>query len=303
VGTLITQTDFGYTGQRNNAYINLMDYRARFYSPYLNRWIQPDSIVPDITNSQAWNRYSYVNNDPVNYTDPSGHVATGANDDEICLPGSYCDPTQDGSGGVLSGVTSDPHIDPMYEPWLSGYDFGEEKEWDTCLDRAQENYETCYHPGIDVASAYLMIIAPATGTINFLYMEEGFGNYIIIEEAMGNGIANYYILAHLRDANTYHIPQGSLVEVGTPIGVMGETGMKGGIHLHYEIQHHNIGDFEIYLDSQGNPTHYSVDAPTLGNYHRFYPRYRHQLNDYWINPWTWSDTNWYGPREPFAPSP
>ncbi|MBM3152757.1 MAG: hypothetical protein FJZ96_11260 [Chloroflexi bacterium] len=32
VGT-ITQTDFGYTSQRNVADLGLMDYRERFYSP------------------------------------------------------------------------------------------------------------------------------------------------------------------------------------------------------------------------------------------------------------------------------
>jgi hypothetical protein len=34
----ISQTDYGYTGQRNlDSGIGLMDYKARFYSPYINR--------------------------------------------------------------------------------------------------------------------------------------------------------------------------------------------------------------------------------------------------------------------------
>jgi hypothetical protein len=56
-----------------------MDYRARFYSPVLNRFIQPDSIVPSPSSPQAWNRFAYVHNNPLKYTDPSGnslfHVA------------------------------------------------------------------------------------------------------------------------------------------------------------------------------------------------------------------------------------
>jgi hypothetical protein len=52
-----------------------MDYRARFYHPVLARFIQPDSLIPDPSNPQAFNRYSYVNNSPINYTDPSGHCA------------------------------------------------------------------------------------------------------------------------------------------------------------------------------------------------------------------------------------
>jgi hypothetical protein len=46
--------------------------RARYYSAYLNQFIQPDPIVPDYSNPQNLNAYSYVRNNPVNLTDPSG---------------------------------------------------------------------------------------------------------------------------------------------------------------------------------------------------------------------------------------
>jgi hypothetical protein len=56
-----------------------MFYNARWYDPYLNHFTQPDSIVPDPYNSQDWNRYSYARNNPLKYTDPSGHkVCDGA---------------------------------------------------------------------------------------------------------------------------------------------------------------------------------------------------------------------------------
>ncbi len=42
-------------------------------SPYINRFIQPDTIVPDPSNPQAWNRFSYVHNNSINFNDPSGH--------------------------------------------------------------------------------------------------------------------------------------------------------------------------------------------------------------------------------------
>jgi RHS repeat-associated protein len=71
--TNITETDFGYTGQRNIADIGLMDYNARFYSPTLMRFTQPDTIVPELFNPQAWNRYSYAYNNPISFNDPSGH--------------------------------------------------------------------------------------------------------------------------------------------------------------------------------------------------------------------------------------
>jgi len=53
----------------------LMYYNARWYDPYLNRFTQPDSIVPLASQgTQAWDRYAFVNNNPVRYNDPTGHT-------------------------------------------------------------------------------------------------------------------------------------------------------------------------------------------------------------------------------------
>src|SRR3990172_6343849 len=71
VGT-IAQTDFGYTGQRDLG-MGVMDYKERFYSPGLGRFLQPDTLISDPGNPEGFNRYSYVNNMPVNANDPSGH--------------------------------------------------------------------------------------------------------------------------------------------------------------------------------------------------------------------------------------
>lgn len=71
----ILGTDFTYTGQRklDDGMGGVMDYKARFYSVGLGRFVQPDTIIPDQFNPQAWNRYTYVYNDPILYNDPTGH--------------------------------------------------------------------------------------------------------------------------------------------------------------------------------------------------------------------------------------
>ncbi len=65
-------TEYGFTGQRLDP-SGLMDYNARQYDPVLGRFTSPDTIIPDSGDPQSFNRYSYVNNNPVNFTDPSGH--------------------------------------------------------------------------------------------------------------------------------------------------------------------------------------------------------------------------------------
>jgi hypothetical protein len=48
-------------------------YNSRWYDDQLGRWIQPDSIIPSLSEPQSWDRYSYVFNNPVRYNDPDGH--------------------------------------------------------------------------------------------------------------------------------------------------------------------------------------------------------------------------------------
>ena len=65
-------TDVGFTSQRADS-TGLMYYRARYYAGYLNRWLSPDTIIPQPGNPQSLNRFSYVRNNPLKYTDPTGH--------------------------------------------------------------------------------------------------------------------------------------------------------------------------------------------------------------------------------------
>ncbi|MFO0701154.1 MAG: RHS repeat-associated core domain-containing protein [Nitrospira sp.] len=46
---------------------------ARYYDPRLGRFVSPDTIVPDLGDPQSLNRYSYARNNPLLYTDPTGH--------------------------------------------------------------------------------------------------------------------------------------------------------------------------------------------------------------------------------------
>jgi RHS repeat-associated protein len=65
-------TSFKYTGQRQ-AEAGLYFYNARWYDPKIGRFIQADSIIPEPGNPLAWDRYAYGYNNPVKYTDPTGH--------------------------------------------------------------------------------------------------------------------------------------------------------------------------------------------------------------------------------------
>ncbi len=68
-------TDYRYTGQRLEDDLGIYYYNARWYDPSIGRFLQADTIVPDPGNPLAYDRYSYVLNNPLRYTDPSGKFA------------------------------------------------------------------------------------------------------------------------------------------------------------------------------------------------------------------------------------
>ncbi len=68
-----TVTDKLYTGQQQETEIGLDYYIARFYDPVIAHFIQPDSLIPQASASASYDRYAYVNGNPINFNDPSGH--------------------------------------------------------------------------------------------------------------------------------------------------------------------------------------------------------------------------------------
>jgi len=66
--------DEQFTGQKLDG-TGLYYYNARYYDPTLGRFLSADIYIQDFTNPQCLNRYSYCQNNPLKYTDPSGHFA------------------------------------------------------------------------------------------------------------------------------------------------------------------------------------------------------------------------------------
>lgn len=64
---------YRFTGQEFDKEYELYNYNARLYDPIMGRFITADTVVPDWTDPQSLNRYSYCRNNPVKYIDPSGH--------------------------------------------------------------------------------------------------------------------------------------------------------------------------------------------------------------------------------------
>lgn len=62
----------GFTGHEHIDQFGIINMNGRIYDPLLGRFYSPDPVILDPQSTQALNRYSYVNNNPLKYTDPSG---------------------------------------------------------------------------------------------------------------------------------------------------------------------------------------------------------------------------------------
>jgi len=70
---LTSPTTRGFTSQEDIAALCLVNLNARLYDPSIGRFLSADSIIPDPTDGQSYNRYTYVDNRPLSLTDPTGH--------------------------------------------------------------------------------------------------------------------------------------------------------------------------------------------------------------------------------------
>jgi RHS repeat-associated protein len=61
-----------FTGKESEDNIGLFYFNARWMDASVGRFTQVDPVVGDAFNTQDWNQYAYVGNDPINMIDPTG---------------------------------------------------------------------------------------------------------------------------------------------------------------------------------------------------------------------------------------
>jgi RHS repeat-associated protein len=67
--------DRGYTSHEHLHEVRLIHMNGRLYDPILRGFLMPDNFIQHPENTQSYNRYAYVMNNPLAYNDPSGEEA------------------------------------------------------------------------------------------------------------------------------------------------------------------------------------------------------------------------------------
>jgi len=66
-------TSRGFTGHEMVDEVGIIHMNGRIYDAKLGRFLQADPVVDGVKTTQGFNRYSFVGNTPLTYTDPTGH--------------------------------------------------------------------------------------------------------------------------------------------------------------------------------------------------------------------------------------
>jgi RHS repeat-associated protein len=72
-GSITASTTRGFTGHEMIDDVDLVNMNGRVYDPNIGRFMSADPFIHEVTNSQDLNRYSYVHNNPLSYTDQDGY--------------------------------------------------------------------------------------------------------------------------------------------------------------------------------------------------------------------------------------
>ncbi len=67
----------GYTGHEHFFEVSLIHMNGRMYDSQVGRFLSPDNYIQEPFNTQNYNRYGYVLNNPLMYTDPTGELFGG----------------------------------------------------------------------------------------------------------------------------------------------------------------------------------------------------------------------------------
>ena len=242
-----------------------IDYAvARYYPSAMGRFMSPDPLTGDISDPQSLNRYAYVGNNPINFTDPMGLIrtCTGTTGHMTCV--DYADdPEPTGShpggnvgggigfagpgwGGEMPGPGEPPILGPqpprsipaqektpMQTSYCSGFvsPVAGNPSVSTEFGAIDKSHPTA-HEGRDYAVPIgTTVRAPFDGRVGFAGNAGTFGNLVVIQ----NPNSNSY-LGHL---SAMYVRAGAMVQAGDTIGKSGNTGRvfgaNGGAHLHFAM--------------------------------------------------------------------
>jgi RHS repeat-associated protein len=264
----------GFTMHEMLGEVGIINMNGRVYDPVLGRFIQADNVVQDPENLQNYNRYSYVLNNPLKYTDPSGFDYfpgyPGPTDPEFY---SFSVPTYQMPGYNYGGYSYDYSFNSGYGGMNYGYGGGYYSSYSGAFDYGGYSGNFSYGQGysyggsINYGSEYVTMNSFSSTRYDYeVYFEGGaynvsqvftnefsfsYPNYDYQAKVMVSSAENY-----VKSVSNQNKSYGLGFSVGAGIGLFAQgfeanTGMimgeQGFGQAFFSLGHANL-DLPIYLN-------------------------------------------------------
>ncbi len=239
--TWFTEGDEGnapkFNSQELDRETNYYFYNARYYDPEIARFVTADNLVDNESDTQGWNRFSYVKGNPVVYKDPTGHLI-----DPVSLVAGETIAT-----GMLiynklkigknEKLDVGSRLNKVKNPKKS-ISPTTVKEGTVIINYGSPYYndgKKHYGGGIDIAAGEKdRIISPENGVVSKIHLgeeDESPASYITIKSSKTGCYVTYKHTQH-----SDKLIEGQAVKAGQIIGTPDLTGKTSGYHLHYEVK-------------------------------------------------------------------
>ena len=126
---------FRYCGEYFDRELGTYYLRARYYDPTIGRFTTEDSVWGKASDPQSLNLYTYCGNNPIIFTDPSGHIRVAGNYTINGIYGWYNDPdaSEFGKDSDIYKILVDAG-----NRWKDTSDLDERDKLHTLADRARD---------------------------------------------------------------------------------------------------------------------------------------------------------------------
>ena len=216
-----TNTDRGYTNHEELDDLDLIHMNGRVYDPEIGRFISADPNIQFMKDIQSYNRYSYLQNNPMTATDPTGFL-TAAGEGQSCAEEFFCIESGISSGGGGgSGGSGGGEFTPPDTSALGG-EIINDLQTVTIVGQALEPEEVSTTATV---GSIIVDVIPFIGA-GKSFIEVGTGRDPITKEPVNRGVAAAGIVAGI-------IPGGKLVIRGLKgiaksraLGKAGEEAVK-----------------------------------------------------------------------------